>query len=389
MVTPHPAILGRRPGGRLRQLAAVSLVAALLAVPSIAAAQETSSDSSDSTEGDHLRRGLEYFEAGDYASAKIEFEAVLRRDDLPPSLHQQAELYAEAARQYLAGSRLQASGYVVLGFGNYAENDTVAGNAEINDMFFSARAGGQVNYLLSTANTLNLSLDYRYRNYDDDARRNDSDLRWNANVSHVAGDANVALGVRGRASYRGNGQTRNDYGVFTQIRFVADPDDQFSFGAEIRRRAYPQGPLRQRSRNIVEFTGGWTRALFDGKASFSLAAGGGLEKSTDDRPDGDSAFVNLSPNLSFTLNERWSGYVFGWWQNDAYNVERINSDIGDSAASIGRRNDNLWEVGGGLSWEFGSGWSLNPEILWTRDESNVVAANYSATELHLTVRKDF
>jgi hypothetical protein len=49
----------------------------------------------------------------------------------------------------------------------------------------------------------------------------------------------------------------------------------------------------------------------------------------------------------------------------------------------------LWEVGGGLTWEFGRGWSLNPEILYIEDKSNILALNYSSTELHLTLRKDF
>jgi hypothetical protein len=147
--------------------------------------------------------------------------------------------------------------------------------------------------------------------------------------------------------------------------------------------------LRERSRNIVEFNAGWTRALFDGRASLSVVAGGGLENATDDRPDGDSAFFNLSPSLNFTLSEQWGGFVYLWWQNDAYSVERINSDLGDSVSALARRNDDLLEVGGGLTWEFGPGWSLNPEIIWVRDYSNVLFVNYSFTELHLTLRKDF
>ncbi len=338
---------------------------------------------------DHLRRGLELMAKGDYAGAKLEFETVLRLDDLPADLHAQAEVYADAARAYLGGSRWLPSGYALVGFGNYHENDTVAGSGDTDDMFFSARVGGRLNYVMTDANALNLSLDYRYRNYDNAGRRDDSDLRWNANFSHGFGDNNLAVGVRGRASYRGNGQTRNDYGVFGTVRFLGDPTDQFNLGVEFRRRNYPQGPLRARSRNILEFTGGWTHTLADGKASFSLAAGGGREFATDNRPDGDSNFFNLSPTFNFTLSEHWGGYVFAWWQTDRYNVERTNSEGADDVLGITTRNDDLWEIGGGLTWEFGRGWSLNPEILYTEDKSNILALNYSSTELHLTLRKDF
>lgn len=370
----------------------MSVGAAALAAPAVASATVDSAGTVPG-EGDlvavHLRRGLDLMAKGDYAGAKLEFETVLRLDDLPHDLHAQTEVYADAARAYLGGSHWLPSGYALLGFGNYHENDTVAGSGDTDDMFFSARVGGRLNYVMTDANALNFSLDYRYRNYDNANRRDDSDLRWNANYSHGFGDNNLAVGVRGRASYRGNGQTRNDYGVYSTFRFLGGPDDQFNIGAEFRRRNYPQGPLRARSRNILEFTAGWTHTLFDGKGSFSLAAGGGREFATDNRPDGDSNFFNLSPTFDFTLSDAWGGYVFAWWQSDRYNAERTNSEGADDVLGITTRNDDLWEVGGGLTWSFGSGWSLNPEILYVEDKSNILAVNYSSTELHLTLRKDF
>jgi hypothetical protein len=373
--------------------AAPTLVLALSAHASAAAEPfpppASATAMADSSVDGHLRRGLALFGAEDFANAVLEFEAVLRRDGLPPTPHQQAEIYADAARAYLAGQRFQASGYALLGFGNYAENDTSAGKGQINDMFFSARGGIRANYPLSGPDTLNVSLDYRFRNYDNASRHVDSDLRWNANVSRVAGNANIDVGVRGRANYRGNGQTRNDYGVFTEFRFLEGADDQFTFGAELRRREYPQGSLRERSRNIVEFSGGWRRALFDGKASLDIVVGGGLERATDDRPDGDSAFYNVSPTFNFALGDHIGGYAFLWWQNDAYNVEVINTVDADYVKVTGSRNDDLVEVGGGLAWAFAHGWSVNPEVLWIRDFSNVLAVNYSSTELHLTLRRDF
>jgi hypothetical protein len=390
---------GRNPSAGLvllarRHLWALAAVAGVIGTATASHAQDAAPvvvapPMSAEEEAEHLRRGLAYLEAGDYANARLEFETVLNLDNLPPSLHQQAEQYAEAARQYLAGQRLRTSAYALLGFGSYSENETIAGEGEIDDLFLSLRVGGRANYQLSTANTLNLSLDYRFRHYDDSDRRRDSDLRWNANLSHAAGDNSLIYGARGRLSYRGNGQIRQDYGMYTEFRFLGNPDDQFTFGAEFRRRAYPEGPLRPRSRNIVEFTGSWTHVLFGGNASFVFDVGGGLENATDDRPDGDTAFVHMSPSFNFTLSERWSGFVFVFWQNDAYSLERVNSDTADLVPVGLRRNDDLWEVGGGLTFEFGRDWSLNPEFLWLRDDSNILNVNYSSTELWVTLRKDF
>lgn len=341
----------------------------------------------------HLGLGRAYLALGNYGRARIEFETVLRFDDLPPDLHRQAEIYAEAAQGYAEGKRLLAHGYAIAGLGNYRVNATSGTNAfgggDTDDNFFSARAGGGLNYELADSYALTGSLDYRHRRYDNSDRRDDSDLRWNGAVGRTIGEGNLAAGLRGRVSYRGNGSYRNDYGLYGNYRHRLDPDNQLTAGAEFRRRDYPDGPLRARSRNIAELTGSWTHSLPGGKASFTLAAFGGREFATDGRPDGDNNFFGLSPTLNFALNDKLGGFVFGWWQNDRYNIERLNVGAADEILGITTRNDNLYEIGGGLTWQFAPTWSLNPEILYTRDESNILAANYSSTEIWITLRKDF
>ena len=341
----------------------------------------------------HLGLGRAYLAIGDYASANIQFESVLRFDDLPPDIQQRAEIYAKAATAYARGERFLPFGYVAAGYGNYSVNDTSGtdafGGGDTDDDFISGRIGGGANYVLSDNYALDGSLDYRYRNYEGD-RRDDRDLRWNSAVSRTIVDGNIAVGVRGRASYRGNGDTRHDYGIYSTWRYNVDDDDQISTTAEFRRRKYPSGSsLSQRSRDIGELTAGWTRALLDGKLSFTLEGFGGREWETHDRPDGNSNFFGLSPSLNFTVTDTVGGYFFGWWQKDRYNIERLNIDPEGEILGIAERRDDLYEVGGGLTWEFASAWTLNPEFLWIEDDSNILAHNYSSTEMWITVRRDF
>jgi tetratricopeptide (TPR) repeat protein len=333
----------------------------------------------------HLGLGRAYLALGDYARAKIEFETVLRFEDLPPDLQRQAEIYAEAALAYAGGQRALTSAYAIVGYGNYRTGAT--GGGPQNDGFFAARVGGNLNYELSDSYSLDGSLDYRFRDYDNAERRNDSDLRWNGAVSRTVGEGNWALGLRGRVSYRGDSTYRNDYGIYGNYRLRLDEDNQIAAGLEVRQRRYPTGPLRERTRNIVELTASWTRSLLDGKASFTLAGQAGREYNTQ-RNDGDANFFGLSPSIGFSITENLGGFAFVWWQNDRYNVERLGAP-GDSLVGIGTRNDNLYEVGGGLTWQFLPTWSLNPEILYIRDQSNILAANYSSTEIWITLRKDF
>lgn len=342
----------------------------------------------------HLALGRAYFALGQYAEAKIEFETVLRFDNLPQDLLSQVEIYDAAAAAMLDDKRpLAAFGYVETGIGRYRVNSTrgtdAFGGGDRRDTFYNARAGGGLNYALPSDYALDATLDLRLRHYDDSASRDDRDLRWRVAGSRSFGENNLALGLRGRSSYRGSGDWRNEAGLFTDYRLRLDADNQLSLGAEYRRRRYPEGPLRDRSRTSADASAGWVHSLLDGSGSLTLTAHGGRHYGAN-RPDGDSDFYGATAALDFTVDNRLGWGTFAWWERDAYNDERVHfhPDRPDNGVLL-RRKDNLYEVGAYLVWEFAPSWTLRPELLWIRDQSNSVGANYSATEFWLNVRKGF
>ena len=79
---------------------------------------------------------------------------------------------------------------------------------------------------MTERHSFNGTLDYRFRWYDDSDRRNDSDLRWNFNLSRPVDDDSLRFGMRGRVSYRGDGQYRNDWGVFGSYDLGFGPNDR-------------------------------------------------------------------------------------------------------------------------------------------------------------------
>lgn len=341
----------------------------------------------------HLALGLAYFELEMFAEARIAFETVFRFDNLPPDLESQAQVYARAAKAYLEdGDRLLWHGYAATGIGQYRVNSTRGTNAlgggDRRDTFYNARVGGGLNYDLPGDYALDASLDYRFRYYDNPDSRNDSDLRWRAAGSRLFGENNLALGVRGRTSYRGNGNHRNDYGLFTDYRYRLDPDNQLTTGAELRRRRYPEA-LPNRSFSSAVANIGWVHALGGGESSISLVAHGGYNFATN-RPDGDSVVYGLTATYDFTLTKTLGGFLFGWWEHDSFDADRIHfhPDALDQSVNLTRK-DNLYEVGAGLVWEFAPGWTLRPEILYIRDQSNATAFNYSSTEGWINIRTDF
>ncbi len=185
-----------------------------------------------------LEKGRALLAQGRFGEARLAFEAVLQIHELPLDLRTQVEIYDQAAAQYLDdGQPLMRFGYAETGFGGYRTNSTrgsVGGDQD--STFFNARVGGGLDRLLGEGYALDANLDYRFRYHDQDGVRNDSDLRWRLAGSRTMGDDNLAGGFRGRVSYRGNGEYRNDYSLFMDYRYRLDESNQLSFGGEVRRR---------------------------------------------------------------------------------------------------------------------------------------------------------
>ncbi|MGY1530044.1 hypothetical protein [Luteimonas sp. A649] len=374
------------------------VMALLPANAALSAGQQTASDPVSEPDLDpvqeRLQRGREYFANGQYAEAKIEFETVLRLENLPRDVLSQVKIYDEAARQALEeDKRLTGFGYAIAGVGGYRVNSTRGTNAfgggDRHDTFYNLRAGGSLNYAFERGYAFDATLDYRFRYYDSNSTRDDRDLRWSAAGSRAFGDDNLALGLRGRVSYRGNGDYRNDVGLFTDYSHQVDAVNQVTLGAEVRRRRYPEGSLRERSRTTSTVSAGWLRSLAEGRASFGLTLHGGRNYATS-RPDGDSSVFGATVNLDYTFSDTVDGFLFGWWERDSFNADALHYHPDDlDEGVILRRKDNLYEVGAGLVWEFAPSWSLRPELLFIRDQSSSVGFNYSSTEYWLNVRKGF
>jgi hypothetical protein len=87
-----------------------------------------------------LRIGRADLARSDYAWARIEFETVLRFDELPPDLQSKLEIYVAVPLACAEGRRLLYSGHAIAGHGN--DRSGVLGGGPENDAFLSARVGG-------------------------------------------------------------------------------------------------------------------------------------------------------------------------------------------------------------------------------------------------------
>jgi hypothetical protein len=337
---------------------------------------------------DHLRRGLAYRAAGDLASARLEFETVLNRQGLPPDLDQTVDAYARTAEAILAGKRLVANFFAGPTAGHYRENASPDADAA-DDLFIGARLGSSVTYTAADNLTLTANLDYLFRSYDAPDRSNDSELLWDLAANRNRDTTTLSAGVRGWMRHEGDGTTRNDYGVFTSLQLLPDANDQIELGVELRRRTYTPGPLDYRNRSVAEASIAWTHGFAGGRGSVGLTLLGGREYFRQDGVNDTSWLFVLAPEVNFTLSDSISAFASLWYQNSRFTIERYRSDTGNDVLPIPDANDGLYEIGGGLTWQFAPGWEAGPSILHIRETGGSAEESYRATEFSLTVRKDF
>ena len=373
-------------------LAAAMLLAAGAAAPARAQQPAAQPNEPDDILEDHLERGLFYLNQGEYARAVFEFEQVFQLDYVSTDARERAEAYAEAARRAQAGEPLSFSSFAQSGVGYYRENSTestrAAGGNPARDPFVLARVNGGVSYLPGNDWSLDGNLDYRFRYYDADGRRNDSDLRWSGAARRSLEEGSAAVGTRGRLSYRGDATYRNDVGVFVNRGFLLDSDNNLVIEADLRRRQY-QSSLDERNRTNAEVGLTWSRAEQDGRGSLSVNLMVGYEWRRDSAPDGDATLYGGSVDWGKDLSDSASVFLFGWYEHNGFHDDRVLFDETEAPVGAKTRADDLFEFGGGLIYRLADGWTLRPEILYIRDESNTTFGNYASTEIWVAVRRVF
>jgi hypothetical protein len=369
---------------------------ALLAAGDYAAAQRAFAEAlaaDPSSVEAHLGKARAYYGMGEYARARIEFESVLGYDLQVVADDQQTltAIYDGIAEDYAADGAWSPFYYAETGIGNYRQNSSkstdIFGGAGDYDTFLPIRVGGGWSAPVTERHSFNGTVDYRFRWYDDKDRRNDSDLRWNFNLSRPVDDDNLRFGMRGRTSFRGNGQYRNDWGAFATYGIGFGANDRLAMTGELRERRYPSGPLRVRTRDIAELTAMWTHSLANGRTSLSLGGSFAEEWATQERIDGDASIWSVRSSLDHSFSDSLDAFFFLEYWEEGYDEER--PDFSTDEDLLVQRSDDLVYAGGGLLWSFAPGWTLRPAIEYDWENSNIPALAYSKTEVWVTVRKSF
>jgi outer membrane protein len=348
--------------------------------------------------GVRLEMGRAYLALGDYARAKLEFETVLRFDNLPPGLREQAEIYGKSAESLIAGKKLTGYGYLEAGYGYDNNVQSATSNSSITvvnggtlvlppealrkgDQYRALAAGGELAYGLTQSFGIYGGADVRARFYPDIDTSDNLTVEARAGIAYNGAASNLRVGVAGGEYWLDNQKIRNSIGLVSDYRYLAGKQDQITANVTGMRYRFPPEAFSLQNFDLYQAALGWLHSAADGRSAVGFTILGGKEDATAGRPDGDKPFWGLRLVLQSALTNSVSGFVLGGVQVGKYSL--VNDLFGE------RREDRLYDATAGVSWTFAKGWSLRPQVVYYKNDSNLGLYQYDRTDTSINLRLDF
>ncbi|MEO8716706.1 MAG: tetratricopeptide repeat protein [Burkholderiales bacterium] len=347
--------------------------------------------------GVRLEMGRAYLALGDYARAKLEFETVLRFQNLPADLRQQAQVYGKAAEEYLAGKKTVGHAYLEYGYGYDSNPQSATRISEISlagggtlllpqtalpqgDQYHALAVGGELAHALSDKISIFLGVDGRARQYTDLSVANWGTVDGRTGLGYNSGVHNVRFAVTGGRFWLDSLKTRDSSGATLDYRYLAGKQDQISVGIAASRNKFLPDALKINSYDLYQGSIGLLHGAADGRGAAGVTLVGGIENELNGRVDGDRPFVGTRLTLQRAFTGSVGAFLVAGAQYGKYSETNPLFGV--------RRADKLYDVTAGVSWSFAKGWSLRPQVLYMKNQSNLPLYEYDRTDVSLNLRVD-
>lgn len=348
--------------------------------------------------GVRLEMGRAYLALGDYARAKLEFETVLRFDNLPPGLREQAEIYGKSAETLIAGKKLVGYGYIEAAYGYDNNVQSATSNSSISvvnggtlilppealrrgDQYKAVAFGGELAYALGERFAAYGGADVRGRFYPDIDTSDNLTVDGRVGIAYNGDSSNLRVGVAGGEFWLDNQKIRNSIGLLADYRYLAGKQDQLTSNVTAMRYRFPPEAFSVQDFDLYQIAVGWLHSTAGGKAAVGFTVLGGKEDATQGRPDGDKPFYGLRLVLQAAPWSSVSAFLVGGVQAGKYT--QVN-DLFDE-----KREDQLYDATAGIAWTFAKGWSLRPQVVYYKNKSNLPLYEYDRTDTSINLRVDF
>ena len=323
---------------------------------------------------------------------------MLRFDNLPPDLRQQALLYGKAADDYISGKKTTFHAYAEYGYGYDSNAQSATSVREItvvngvtivlpdsalkrSDHYNALSLGGEVIRAVGERFSLFAGIDGRARGYRslEAADLGSLDARFGVGYNDAASSARLGF-ITGRFWLDGE-KTRDSLGLTTDYRRLIGKQNQISVTALATRFEFIPEALQISDYNLYQLGLGWLHASANGRTAVGATLLGGVEKETNGRDDGDKPFFGGRLTLQQAFSDRIGAFFLAGAQRGKYAKVNPLFDF--------QREDTLYDVAAGVSWSFAKGWALRPQVLYFKNNSNAPLFEYDRTDVSLNLRKDF
>lgn len=347
--------------------------------------------------GVRLEMGRAYLALGDISRAKLEFETVLRFQNLPADLRQQAQIYDKAADEYLQGKKTVGYAYLEYGYGYDSNPQSATRISEVNlagggtlllpqsalaqgDQYHALTLGGELVHALSDKFSVFAGIDARGRHYTDLSVANWNTVDGRMGLGYNSGVHNVRFAVTGGRFWLDTLKTRDSGGATLDYRYLAGKQDQVSLGLSGSRNKFVPDALKINSYDLYQASLGWLHGAADGRGAAGVTLLGGVEDELNGRVDGNKPFVGARLTLQRAFSASVGGFLLAGAQYGKY------SEINPLFAE--QRIDTLYDVTAGMSWTLAKGWSVRPQVLYMKNRSNLPLFEYDRTDVSLNLRVD-
>jgi hypothetical protein len=361
-----------------------------------------------------------YYQLGDLARAKTEFDAVLKQNP-PAAARATIEQYLGSIAAFEQARKTRITGYAegVLGHDSNIANSateafTFAPNSPWSGLFpgnqlpsgtkLSGRyeginAGIEINHTLSDKWGLIAAADLRQHVNQNQPDYNSVSLDGRLGVTRGdAKDIHKLTLTRGQTSSAST-MHRTATGLSAEWQHVFSPSDQWSAFAQYgqsRSSGFPATSPGTDARiegdtDQSVLGSAWVHLLADGKQAVFGSLHAGRENDVapvispglpdGGRTDGKKSFTGLRIGVQAAIGEQIELLASLGWQSANY--ANLNNLV------MANRSEKIRDLNLGLVWHIDSLWTVRPQIALSRKNSNIALYSFERSDVSLTIRRDF
>jgi len=355
--------------------------------------------------GARLDMARAYYQLGDLARAKTEFETVQKQSP-PPAAKATIDKYLTAIDSQLHAKDTRIAGYLEGTVGHDSNVNTATSQAQValpvlgNLVFALSQAslksedyylgwGGGMNVVHPVNETVALygGADIRQRSNTVQSQFDTLNVAGNAGGIFTLGKQDsLRLGLLDGQYTLGSVRYYDNTGFNGEWRHVFSPANQLSvFGQQSYYRFVNSARFMGMSDQDFDQSvlgGSWLHVMPDGRSSLFGSLFYGQERDvTGLRPDGAKRFTGVRAGGQAALDERMEFFANAGWNYGNYYKQ--------NALFLVNRRDVLYDATTGINWHWDKLWTVRPQLAWIHNQSNISIYGYDRVDVSVTVRRSF